>query len=158
MSEQQIKDILKSARQKLLDHRTKERPRPGLDDKIIVAWNGLAIGALSRAGAALEHINPKRSKEMIQNSIQAVEFIRKNLYNENTHELKRVWREGPGETTGFADDYAYLILGLLNLYEATSDIKYLRWADTLQRKKKTLSYLSIQFHSEKFNTYPEPTQ
>ena len=115
MSENAIKDILKNARQKLLDHRTKERPRPGLDDKIIVAWNGLAIGALARAGAALEDVNPQRSTEMIKNAEEAAEFMKKNLYNENTQELSRVWREGPGDTPGFADDYAFLILGLLNL-------------------------------------------
>lgn len=134
MSEQQIKDILKSARQKLLEHRNKERPRPGLDDKIIVAWNGLAIGSLARAGAALEQTNAERSNEMLRNAEQAVEFIRKNLYNEETHQLMRVWREGAGDTPGFADDYAYLIMGLLNLYEATFQVKYLHWAYTLQRK------------------------
>ncbi|RPB26334.1 hypothetical protein L211DRAFT_821396 [Terfezia boudieri ATCC MYA-4762] len=138
MSEQQIKNIITTARQKLLSHRIRERPRPGLDDKIIVAWNGLAIASLARAGAALEDINPERSKELIRDAEQAVDFIRKNLYDERTHELKRVWREGPGETPGFADDYAYLIMGLLNLYEATFEIKYLRWADTLQQKQITL--------------------
>ena len=143
MSEQQIKNIITNARQKLLSHRSKERPRPGLDDKIIVAWNGLAIASLARAGAALEDINPERSKEMIRDAEQAVEFIRKNLYDERTHELKRVWREGPGETPGFADDYAYLIMGLLNLYEATFEVKYLRWAHTLQRKHLSAPSLTL---------------
>jgi len=139
MSEQQVKNIITTARQKLLAHRNKERPRPGLDDKIIVAWNGLAIASLARAGAALESINPERSKEMIRDAEQAAEFIRRNLYDGRTHELKRVWREGAGETPGFADDYAYLIMGLLNLYEATFEVKYLRWADTLQRKVPSLT-------------------
>ena len=115
MSEAQIKDILKSARSKLFNHRSKERPRPALDDKIIAAWNGLAIASLARAGAALEYINPERSKHMIRSAEGAVKFIQDNMYDENSRELKRVWREGPGDTPGFADDYAYLIMGLLNL-------------------------------------------
>lgn len=146
MSEHQIKNIITTARQKLLSHRNKERPRPSLDDKIIVAWNGLAIASLARAGAALEDINPERSKGMIRDAEQAAEFIRKNLYDERTHELKRVWREGPGETPGFADDYAYLIMGLLNLYEATFEVKYLRWADTLQRKHHSIPSLTIYIY------------
>ncbi|KAF8468349.1 hypothetical protein BDZ91DRAFT_812087 [Kalaharituber pfeilii] len=135
MSEEAVNQLIKNARKKLLEHRARERPRPGLDDKIIVSWNGLAIGSLARAGAVLVSVDSQRSKRMIENAEEAAEFIKKSLYDEKTGELKRVYRDGPGETPGFADDYAYLISGLLSLYEATSKVKYLQWASLLQDKQ-----------------------
>jgi len=52
--------------------------------------------------------------------------------------LRRVYREGPGETQGFADDYAFFISGLLDLYEATFDSDFLQLADTLQETQNKL--------------------
>ncbi|PUU80950.1 Six-hairpin glycosidase-like protein [Tuber borchii] len=111
MSAERITNIISSARQKLLQHRLKERPRPNLDDKIIT------------------------TQLYKKNAEEAISFIRKNLYDEKTGILKRVYREGPGETDGFADDYAFLISGLLCMYEATFDVEYLQWADALQQKQ-----------------------
>ncbi|RPA99950.1 hypothetical protein L873DRAFT_1681898 [Choiromyces venosus 120613-1] len=111
ISAERITNIINTARQKLLQHRLKERPRPNLDDKIITTQ-------LYR-----------------KNAEEAVSFIRKNLYDEKTGILKRVYREGPGETDGFSDDYAFLISGLLSMYEATFDLEYLQWADMLQQKQ-----------------------
>jgi uncharacterized protein YyaL (SSP411 family) len=54
------------------------------------------------------------------------------MYDANTKTLKRVWREGPGDTAAFSDDYAFLIEGLIDLYEATFDDSWLKWADELQ--------------------------
>lgn len=116
MSAEKIKSIIDGARKKLLNHRLKERPRPNLDDKIITSWNGLAITGLAKAAAILGEVDPVRAMTCARNAEEAVTFIRKNLYNERTGVLKRVYREGPGETPGFADDYAFLISGLLHLY------------------------------------------
>jgi uncharacterized protein YyaL (SSP411 family) len=132
MSKEQINTILQEGRRKLLEHRNKERPRPSLDNKIIASWNGLAIAALSRAAAVLHSIDPTRSKNCVESAKAAAAFIRKNLYDESTRRLKRAFRETPGTGPAFADDYAYMIHGLLSLYEATFDASFLKWAVTLQ--------------------------
>ena len=125
--EQEVSQILRDGRQKLLAYRDKSRPRPALDDKIVISWNGLAIGGLARAGAALS------TPSYISAAVKAVECIQHHLFSSDTNTLRRVYREGPGETQGFADDYAFLISGLLDLYEATFDSKWLQFADTLQK-------------------------
>ena len=131
MTEEKIVAILKSSRSKLREHRERERPRPALDDKIVVAWNGLAIGALARTSAALEDIDPEKAKECRVAAEKAVSFIRKELFDEDTGKLWRIYREGRGDAPGFADDYAFLIKGLIDFYEATFDEGYLEWAEWL---------------------------
>jgi uncharacterized protein YyaL (SSP411 family) len=133
LSEDEVNKILSEGRQKLLEHRNKERPRPGLDDKIVVSWNGLAIGALARTASALSSQDPSRSKEYLAAAEKAAAFLQKELYNSKSKTLIRVYREGPGDAPGFADDYAYLIRGLVDLYEATFNDTYLQWADDLQQ-------------------------
>lgn len=134
MREEEVVEIIKSGRRKLRAHRDRVRPRPSLDDKIVTAWNGLAIGALARVSAALEEIDPKRSAEYRKHSENAAAFVRQNLYDEEHATLKRVYRERPGDVLGFADDYAFMIAGLLHLYEATFDETHLEFADRLQSK------------------------
>lgn len=132
MSEDQVTAILKDGRRKLREHRDRERPRPALDDKIIVAWNGLAIGALARTSAVLEEIDPTKAKECRVAAEDAVAFIKKELYESESKRLWRVYREGRGDAPGFCDDYAFFIQGLIDLYEATFDDQYLQFADELQ--------------------------
>jgi uncharacterized protein YyaL (SSP411 family) len=136
-SEDEVVEMIKSGRRKLRKHRDEHRPRPNLDDKIVTSWNGLAIGALARVGAALEQLDPSRAAGYLQHARKAAGFIRSHLYDETSGLLKRVYREGPGDTMGFADDYAYLISGLLDLYEATFDESYLELADRLQSQFQT---------------------
>ena len=134
MTEEEVITVLKEGRKKLREYRNRERPRPALDDKIIVAWNGLAIGALARTSAVLEHIDREKSKECRLAAERAVAFIRKELFDADSKLLWRVYREGRGDAPGFCDDYAFFIHGLLDLYEATFDDQYLEFADTLQSK------------------------
>ena len=131
LSEDEVKRILQDGRQKLLAYREKNRPRPALDDKIVTSWNGLAIGGLARAGAALQ------TPAYISAAEKAVDCIRQNLFDDSSGTLRRVYREGPGETPGFADDYAFLISGLVDLYEATFDSQWLEFADRLQQTQTT---------------------
>ncbi|KAJ8115685.1 hypothetical protein OPT61_g2717 [Boeremia exigua] len=135
---EEVDQILSNGRQKLRDHREKERPRPALDDKIVVSWNGLAIGALARTAAALASQDASRSQSYLAAAEQAAAFISRELYNSSSKTLTRVYREGPGEAPGFADDYAYLISGLISLYEATFNESYLQWADELQQTQNEL--------------------
>ena len=137
-SEDEVVKILKEGRIKLREWRERERPRPSLDDKIVVAWNGLAIGALARTSKVLADIDPEKSRECKTAAERAVAFIKQELWDEPSGKLWRVYREGRGDAPGFADDYAFLIQGLIELYEATFNDTYLEFADKLQRKHPPL--------------------
>jgi len=102
------------------------RPRPHLDDKILTAWNGLMIGAFARAGQVLGEAS------YLQAAQRAAIFIRDHLFDTKTGELQRSYRQGPSNIHGFAADYAFLISGLLDLYEADFNSSWLRWARQLQ--------------------------
>ena len=141
MTEEAIVARLKSSRTKLRKYRDRGRPRPALDDKIVVAWNGLAIGALARTSNVLAEIDRERANEFRNASQKAADFIKTELYDDVTGSLWRLYREGRGDVPGFADDYAFLIKGLIDLYEATFDDGYLQWADKLMSKL----LLSVQF-------------
>lgn len=151
LSVEEVKKILTQGRAKLLEYRNKERPRPALDDKIVVSWNGLAIGALARTSAALSSSDAEKSKLYLEAAENAAAFIKKELYDTTSHTIKRVYREGPGTVPGFADDFAYLISGLIDLYEATFDDTYLQWADDLQK-----SQIDMFWDKEQFGFFSTP--
>jgi uncharacterized protein YyaL (SSP411 family) len=102
------------------------RPRPHLDDKILTAWNGLMIGAYARAAQVLNDDSHLRSAQ------RAAAFLKENLFDATKGELLRSYRKGPGDIHGFAADYACLINGLLDLYQADFNLAWLRWARQLQ--------------------------
>ena len=128
-SEAEVAKSLADSRKKLFDLRTK-RPRPHLDDKIITAWNGMMISAFARAAQILDD---RTSLEAAQGSAK---FIREHLWKDGA--LIRSYREGASTVAGFADDYAALIAGLLDLYEADFDIAWLKWALELQQNQDAL--------------------
>src|SRR5712692_4590732 len=132
-SEDEIRQSLARSREKLLSIRAK-RPRPHLDDKIISAWNGLMISAFARAAQALDE---PRYLELATN---AAKFIREHLYDESRRVLYRNYREGRSEIEGFADDYAFLIQGLIDLYEASFDVEWLKFAVELQATQDRLFF------------------
>ncbi|WP_341349008.1 hypothetical protein [Fervidicella metallireducens] len=120
--ELQLEDIqkkLERIRQKLFDVREK-RQKPLLDDKILVDWNGLTIAALSKAYKALGN------EKYIEAARNAAEFILKGL--EKNKRLLHMYRDGQWKVYGNLDDYAFMIWGLIELYEATFDIRYLETA------------------------------
>lgn len=126
-SEYSIKGLISNAKQKLLAYRDANRPVPALDDKILTAWNGLAITGLARAGTVLNDTFYTTA------ATKAATFIQEGLFDGDSGTLKRVYREGPGDVPGFSDDYAFLIAGLIDLYSATFDDRWLSFADALQR-------------------------
>ena len=128
----EAQQLLAEGRRKLLAHREQHRARPALDDKIVTSWNGLAIGGLARAGSALQFA------PYISAAEEVVKCIRAHLFDDSNSTLRRVYREGPGTVPGFADDYAFLIAGLIDLYQATFDDSHLALADRLQRTQKRL--------------------
>ncbi len=125
-SDDEIRASLKDARETLFALRAK-RPRPHLDDKIITAWNGLMISAFARAASVLD------DAAYLKSATRAAEFIRTNLYDESAKTLVRNFRGGRGTVAGFAEDYAFVIQGLLDLYEAGFDVRWLKFATELQQ-------------------------
>jgi uncharacterized protein len=129
LREEDVSKSLTESRAKLFALRAK-RPRPHLDDKILTGWNGLMISAFSKTGAAL------REPRFIEAATKAANFLRKNLTASGR--VLRSWRGEPGNIGGFAEDYAFLIQGLLDLYEATWDADWLQWALELQERQEPL--------------------
>jgi uncharacterized protein YyaL (SSP411 family) len=126
-----ITQLLAEARQKLFALRTK-RPRPHLDDKTLTAWNGLMISAFAQGYQVLD------DPQYLAAATKSARFIRTKLYAADTGRLLRRYRAGEAAIDGFADDYAFLIQGLLDLYEASFDIRDLSWAYDLQKKQNEL--------------------
>ena len=109
-----------------------QRPRPARDEKVLTAWNGLMIGAFAKSYALLAKEEDKAS------AVRAAEFLQKNLWNAKTGELSRSWKGERSVVPGFAEDYALLIAGLIELYEATWETRWLNWAVKLQEKQDAL--------------------
>ncbi|MGV3659033.1 MAG: thioredoxin domain-containing protein [Prosthecobacter sp.] len=130
-SAEEVKTIIDDGLKILFEARAK-RPRPHLDDKVIAAWNGLMIGGLARAGAAFG------DADMVKLAADAAQFLHDQLCTTPGKELHRSWREGQRGPKGFAIDYACLIHGLLDLYEAGFDVKWLQWAVALQAEMDKL--------------------
>ena len=131
--ESNIISIIRSARLKLRKYRDTQRPRPALDDKIVVNWNGLAIASLARASTAIASVDSGTSKTWLNAALAAATFIKTTMWDENSSTLWRIFRETRAPIRGLADDYAALILGAIELYGATFDEAWLRWADELQK-------------------------
>ncbi|KAJ0305535.1 hypothetical protein COL516b_005231 [Colletotrichum fioriniae] len=136
----EVKRVVTSAKQKLKAHREKERPRPEVDTKIVVGRNGLVISSLTRAALALSTVDASRSQAAIEAASKAAAFIRANLWDEINKTLYRIYHEGVGETKALAEDYAYLIEGLIGLYEVTADEKWIVFADELQQAQIHIFY------------------
>ena len=115
-----------------------QRPRPQLDDKIITAWNGLMISALARGAMSPAGCVADKREFYRDAAVRAAEFVRRELYDEGRGVLHRCYREGRGANEAFAEDYAYLVAGLLDLYEATFDARWLQWAERLQQTMDAL--------------------
>jgi uncharacterized protein YyaL (SSP411 family) len=117
---------LADARKKLLGVRS-ARPRPHRDDKILVSWNGLMIGALARAGAVLGE------QDYVLAAARAATFVWNNLYDSERNLLLRRYRDGESRFEGQLVDYAYLTEGFLALYESSFDAQWLQKAMELSR-------------------------
>jgi hypothetical protein len=118
----QFKDKLADWRSRMLAERAKRVP-PGLDDKVLTAWNGLMIASLARGSRVLDE--PKYA----ESAARAADFVLKHMRRDSR--LLRTHRDGKSRLTGYLSDYAFFIEGLLNLYEATFDERWLTEAIAL---------------------------
>jgi uncharacterized protein YyaL (SSP411 family) len=75
-----------------------------------------------------------RDEKYLNAANRSADFVRKNLYDAKEQILIRAWREGAVDIEGFAEDYAYLIRGLIDLYESSFDTAQLEWATALQKQ------------------------
>jgi len=127
-----VMDALRRARPLLMARRG-SRPRPHLDDKVLTAWNGLMIAAFARAARTIDG-----AESYLEAAQKAARFVREHLYQSSSQTLLRRYREGSSGVDAYAEDYAYLIFGLLELFQADGDPDWLEWATTLQRRQDEL--------------------
>ncbi len=123
-----------SAKEKLFAVRAK-RVYPSLDDKLLVSWNGLMISALAQAGQAFDDAGLTAMAQ------RAADTILDRLLQKDGTLLHRM-RKGKAGIPGFLEDYAFFSWGLIDLYEATFETRYLGHAFSLTEKMLTL------FHDE----------
>ena len=112
------------------------------DDKVLTAWNGLAMAALARAGLVLDE------PRYLDAARQTAEFLAEKLTTSDGRLLAR-WRDGDAAHPGKLDDYAFLAYGLLELYSATFDASYLTRAVGLAD-----CLLKLFFDGERGGFYP----
>ncbi|HEV8052794.1 MAG TPA: thioredoxin domain-containing protein [Parachlamydiaceae bacterium] len=130
---QELSELFATQRQILWKVR-EQRIHPFKDDKILSSWNGLMIFSLAEAGASLDR------SDYLKAAVDAANFIRKNMW-ENGHLLRR-WRDNEGLFRAGLDEYAFLIRGLISLFEADQGTGWLEWA------MEMTEILNSQFKSE----------
>lgn len=121
---EELTNIWRKARQKLFNAR-EEKAHPFKDDKILTDWNGIMIAALAKGAQVFDSTRLSDAAE------NAVGFILEKLQRADGR-LIHQYREGEATVDGNLDDYAFLIWGLTELYEATFDARYLEEALRLQ--------------------------
>jgi hypothetical protein len=129
-SEEELSQRIESARGKLLAARRGRVP-PLKDDKILTDWNGLMIAALAKGAQALD------DGSYASAAGAAADFLLEAMTDEGGRLLHR-YRGGEAAIPAFLDDYAFLVWGLIDLYEATFEVRYLRAALDLCREMKDL--------------------
>lgn len=130
LSEQELQNRLEAAREKLFTTREK-RIHPYKDDKILTDWNGLMIAALAKGAQVFDE------SKYLEAAQRAVDFILTKLRNPDGRLLHR-YREEQAALPAHLDDYAFLIWGLIELYEASFEVRHLQTA--LDLNKDLLKY------------------
>jgi len=123
------------------------RPRPHLDDKVLAAWNGLMIAAFARAsrvaaafegsgvtaqGSGYGAHGSEDGHGYLAAARRAATFVRERMWDQGSGRLLRRYRDGEAAIDGYAEDYACLVFGLLELFQADGDPQWLEWATAVQ--------------------------
>ena len=133
LSVDEVQTRLVKARERLRQARA-DRPRPHLDDKVLAAWNGLMIAAAARAARVM----PGESPVAHDMAARAARFVRDSLWDATRQVLRRRYRNGRASIDGYCEDYAFMVAGLLELFQADGDPEWLSWARTLQHRQDEL--------------------
>ena len=123
LSADELAAEVEDARRMLFEIR-EGRVHPATDDKVLTAWNALAIGALAEAGRAFGE------PSYVQEAVRCAEFVLTHLRDDRGR-LLRSWRNGTAGRPGFADDYAIMAAACLTLYETTFELRWFEEAVTL---------------------------
>ncbi len=123
LSTEEAMTLLHDAKRQLYQARIKRQP-PILDDKVISAWNGLMISAFAKGSAVLER------DDYLEKAEKAASFVMDKLWDGNR--LGRAWHGDKVRYDGYLDDYAFMIAGLLDLYEVSQNKQWFDAALTLQ--------------------------
>ncbi len=124
-SEEELRSLLRSARELLLEKR-EQRVRPGLDDKILASWNGLMLTAFSKAAFVLG------DKHALDIATRNATFLAEEMISDSR--LLRAWKDGVPKLNGYLEDYAQTIEGFLTLFQVGGD---LRWLDLARELTET---------------------
>ena len=122
LTAEQLAEKLEECRGKLMEVRS-QRVKPGLDDKIVCAWNGLMLTAFAEAAFVL---GDKRFLEIAEKNAR---FLTTEMWKDGR--LHRVWKDGNPRLNGYLEDYAFVIEGLIALYQASGRSEWLLKADEL---------------------------
>ena len=118
------KALLDSAKKKMFAARS-ERVRPHLDDKVLASWNGLMLGAMARAYGALGDKSYRAAAE------KNLKFLQAKLWDPQTNTLFHRWRDGERDNVQLLEGHAFLLAGVIDLYEATLEPQHLDFAIAL---------------------------
>jgi uncharacterized protein YyaL (SSP411 family) len=118
LSPEEFTAKLEEAKSKLLAVRSK-RVRPGRDEKILTAWNGLMIAAFARAGAAFN------DDRFVDAAVNAADWCLKHLRDSNGRLFRSADAAGTAKLNGYLEDYACFAEALVELFEASQQVKYL---------------------------------
>ncbi|HEX8473759.1 MAG TPA: thioredoxin domain-containing protein [Pyrinomonadaceae bacterium] len=122
VSVERLSEAVERGRRILFEAR-EQRIKPGRDEKVLTAWNGLMLESFAEASAILDRADYREVAE------RNAEFVLENLRREGL--LLHVYKDGQAKHTGYLDDYAFFISGLITLYEATGKTRWLEEATTL---------------------------
>jgi len=120
---EQLSKAIERGKQILFEAREKQ-VKPGRDDKVLTAWNGLMLASMAEAGAVLGR------QDYVQAAERAADFCLTHLRDENGR-LLRSYKDGQSKFNAYLEDHAYLADGLLALYQATFDVRWLEEARAL---------------------------
>jgi uncharacterized protein YyaL (SSP411 family) len=135
-----IAEVLMRARVALFNARG-GRPRPHLDDKVLTAWNGLMVAAFARASRVLPAVPSSQvadGEAHLDRAHRAARFLQETMWDADRGVLRRRYRQGDAAIDGYAEDYACVIFGLLELFQADGDPRWFEWAVTLQEVQDRL--------------------
>jgi uncharacterized protein len=125
VSVDELRASLKESRRKLFELREK-RVKPDRDEKILTAWNGLMLASFAEAGVVLNRADYTNTAR------RNAEFVLSSLRRDGM--LLRTWKDGAAKFNAYLEDYAFLIEGLVTLYETTGEFRWLDEARTLTER------------------------
>ncbi|MEM8965024.1 MAG: thioredoxin domain-containing protein [Bacteroidota bacterium] len=130
----ELSQTIQQAKERLLDYR-EQRTRPGLDDKVLTAWNAQMLNGYVNAYRAFGEYH------FLQIALTNADFLKEKIMQDG-FSLTRSYKDGVASIEGFLDDYAFTIAAFINLYQATFDETWLYTAQSLT------DYVLEQFSDE----------